>query len=84
MRPAGYSIGLGTIESGCKQIASFGLKPAFARWTFVGSAQTAKVRATWLSGDWDSLEIQTHDFPPGRLTTCESPHQLWSRLVDNP
>jgi hypothetical protein len=34
-RTAGYQIGSGTIESGCKQIATQRLKRSSARWTFV-------------------------------------------------
>jgi hypothetical protein len=58
LRSQGYLIGSGTIESGCKQIAGFRLKLAGARWTFAGSVQTAKARAAWLSGDWDSLSVK--------------------------
>jgi hypothetical protein len=54
-RAQGYLIGSGTMESGCKQIAGHRLKLAGARWTLNGSVQTAKARAAWLSGDWDSL-----------------------------
>lgn len=29
----------------------------YAQWTTVGAVQTAKARATWLSGEWDSLPL---------------------------
>lgn len=54
-RAAGYQIGSGTIESGCKQIASQRLKRSGARWTLEGARSTAKARAAWLSGAWDEL-----------------------------
>lgn len=63
LRSKGYLIGSGTIESGCKQIAGFRLKLAGARWTLPGSVQTAKARAAWLSGDWDSLAIKRAILP---------------------
>ena len=63
LRAQGYLIGSGTIESGCKQIAGFRLKLAGARWTLDGSVQTAKARAAWLSGDWDTLAIKRATLP---------------------
>jgi hypothetical protein len=56
-RQKGYWIGSGTVESGCKQIASARLKISGARWTPCGAVATAKARAAWLShGDgFDAL-----------------------------
>jgi hypothetical protein len=54
-RQAGYLIGSGTIESGCKQIVTQRLKLPGAQWQVPGAVQTAKARAVWLSGDWDAL-----------------------------
>jgi hypothetical protein len=48
-RTKGYSIGSGTVESACKQIATARLKIAGARWTLSGAVATAKARAAWLS-----------------------------------
>jgi hypothetical protein len=62
-RAAGYLIGSGTIESGCKQVVSLRLKRAGARWTESGALQTAKARAAWLSGDWDCLADQRAKLP---------------------
>jgi len=56
LRSAGYQIGSGTVESGCKQIATHRLKRAGARWTEEGARYTAKARTAWLSGQWDRLE----------------------------
>ncbi len=54
-RAAGYMIGSGTIESGCKQIVSQRLKLPGAQWEVTGAVQTAKARAVWLSGQWHTL-----------------------------
>jgi hypothetical protein len=62
-RAAGYLIGSGTIESGCKQIASQRLKRSGARWTLEGARMTAKARAAWLSGQWDQLSAQRAALP---------------------
>src|SRR4030067_226633 len=47
-RAAGYQIGSGTIESGCKQIATQRLKRSGARWTLESARMTAKALAGWL------------------------------------
>jgi hypothetical protein len=54
-RAAGYLIGSGTVESGCKQIVTQRLKRPGAQWTVDGAVYTAKARAAWLSGDWETL-----------------------------
>jgi hypothetical protein len=54
-RDAGYMIGSGTVESGCKQIVTQRLKRPGARWTEVGARLTAKARAAWLSHHWNHL-----------------------------
>jgi hypothetical protein len=54
-RAAGYMIGSGTIESACKQIVTHRLKLPGAQWIVSGAVQTAKARAAWLSGQWQSL-----------------------------
>jgi hypothetical protein len=54
-RAADYLIGSGTIESGCKQIVTQRLKLPGAQWTVSGAIKTAKARAAWLSGHWQSL-----------------------------
>ncbi len=54
-RAAGYLIGSGTVESGCKQIITQRLKRSGAQWTVHGAVQTAKARAAWLSGEWEAL-----------------------------
>lgn len=54
-RAAGYMIGSGTVESGCKQIVSQRLKLPGAQWTVAGAVQTAKARSAWLSQQWQTL-----------------------------
>jgi hypothetical protein len=54
-RTAEYMIGSGTVESGCKQIVTQRLKLPGAQWTVPGAVQTAKARAAWLSGHWQTL-----------------------------
>ena len=49
-RAAGYLIGSGVIESGCKQIVSRRLKLPGAQWNLDGAILTAKARCVWLSG----------------------------------
>jgi hypothetical protein len=54
-RAKGYLIGSGVIESGCKQIVSRRLRLPGAQWIVEGAILTAKARAAWLSGKWQSL-----------------------------
>lgn len=54
-RTAGYLIGSGVIESGCKQIVTQRLKLPGAQWELDGAILTAKARTAWLSGTWHSL-----------------------------
>ena len=54
-RTAGYMIGSGTVESGCKQVVTQRLKLPGAQWNVPGAAHTGKARAAWLSGEWDAL-----------------------------
>jgi hypothetical protein len=62
-RARGYMIGSGTVESGCKQIVSYRLKRAGARWTEEGACLTAKARAAFLSDQWDQLAERRSELP---------------------
>ena len=62
-RAQGYFIGSGTVESAGKQIAGLRLKRAGARWTEQGAISTAKARAAWLSGSWETLVAQRASLP---------------------
>lgn len=62
-RQAGYQIGSGPTESGCKQIATLRLKQAGARWTVAGATLTAKARAAWLSNEWQRLKQKRRELP---------------------
>lgn len=48
-------IGSGVIESGCKQIVTQRLKLPGAQWPEQGALYTAKARAAWLSGQWQTI-----------------------------
>jgi hypothetical protein len=54
-RAKGYQIGSGTIESGCKQVATQRLKVAGAIWNLDNCILTAKARAALLSGQWPTI-----------------------------
>ena len=54
-RKEGYFIGSGTIESAAKRLGELRLKEAGARWTRNGAVHTAKARAAWLGGQWDTI-----------------------------
>lgn len=54
-RAAGYLIGSGVIESGCKQIVTQRLKLPGAQWNLDGAILTAKARTAWMSGNWQKL-----------------------------
>ena len=62
-RHAGYLIGSGTVESGCKQIVTQRLKQPGAQWHVAGAVLTAKARAAWLSGEWPALCAQRAALP---------------------
>jgi len=52
---AGYFIGSGTVESGCKQLFTMRLKRSGARWAQAGAAAVAKARSAWLSNQWKNV-----------------------------
>jgi hypothetical protein len=62
-REEGYFIGSGTVESTGKQIPGLRLQQAGARWTKEGGIATAKVRAAWLSNQWESMVAQRAALP---------------------
>lgn len=62
-RQQGYFIGSGTVESAGKQISTLRLKRAGARWTKHGALATAKARAAWLSGGWETLAAKRDALP---------------------
>jgi len=62
-RAAGYLIGSGVIESGCKQIVTRRLKLPGAQWNLDGAILIAKARCVWLSGRWQDLVSKRSLFP---------------------
>ena len=62
-RKQGYFIGSGTVESGCKQIATMRLKRSGAQWLEDGARWVAKARAVWLSGQWQDVAYENASLP---------------------
>ena len=62
-RSAGYFIGSGTVESGCKQIVTQRLKCSGAQWIVSGARHTAKARAAWLGGEWTPFCTRWPELP---------------------
>lgn len=62
-RTAGYQIGSGTMESGCKQLGVGRLKIAGAQWRSDRARILAKARAAYLNGDWDDLNMSQPFLP---------------------
>lgn len=54
-RKAGYFIGSGVTESGCKHLVGQRLKQAGMRWAVEGAQSMLQLRAAYLNGRWDSL-----------------------------
>lgn len=54
-RKAGYFIGSGVTESGCKYLVGQRLKQAGMRWRIEGAQAMLQLRAAYLNGRWDSL-----------------------------
>ena len=54
-RQAGYFIGSGVTESGCKHLVGQRLKQAGMRWAVEGAQSMLQIRAAYLNGRWDSL-----------------------------
>lgn len=52
-RAAGYPIGSGTVESGCKLVAQTRLKQAGMRWSRPGAQAVLALRSFLLSGQWE-------------------------------
>jgi hypothetical protein len=62
-RAAGFQIGSGTMESGCKQLGVGRLKIAGAQWNDTGASFVAKARAAYLSGQWDEVISSSSPLP---------------------
>jgi hypothetical protein len=52
-RAAGYPVGSGVVESGCKQVVGQRAKGAGMRWSAAGVQRVLTLRATVLSGCWE-------------------------------
>jgi hypothetical protein len=54
-RQAGYPIGSGSVESGCKEVAEARLKQAGMRWSRTGAQAMLALRAVLLSDRWNQV-----------------------------
>lgn len=54
-RAAGYPLGSGIVESGCKQVVGQRAKGAGMRWRAAGVQAVLTLRASLLSGEWEAL-----------------------------
>lgn len=52
-REEGYPVGSGTVESGCKQLATMRMKGPGMRWSRKGAENMIALRAEYLSDRWD-------------------------------
>lgn len=64
-RAAGYPIGSGSAESGCKQVVNLRMKQAGMRWSPGGAQAILNLRAVLLSGQWE--QAWPHTAPPHHL-----------------
>lgn len=68
-RAAGYPLGSGMVESGCKQVVGQRAKGAGMRWSVGGVQEVLTLRASLLSGDWEAMwatrRRRTQAGPPG-------------------
>lgn len=62
-RAKGYQIGSGTVESSCKQMGIERMKVPGAIWSTEGGRRTAKARAAFLSGQWDTIAARREHLP---------------------
>jgi hypothetical protein len=67
-RAAGYPLGSGVVESGCKQVVGQRAKGAGMRWSTPGVQGVLTLRATLLSGNWEerwaTRRRRTQGHPP--------------------
>jgi hypothetical protein len=61
-RAAGYPIGSGSAESGCKQLVNQRMKQAGMRWSPPGAQAILNLRAVLLGGQWE--QAWPHTAPP--------------------
>ena len=72
-RAAGYFIGSGVTESGCKHLVGQRLKQAGMRWAIEGAQSMLQLRAAYLNGRWDSRGIEYRRLPTNFQRTRTNP-----------
>lgn len=65
-RQAGYPVGSGSVESGCKVVVQERMKQAGMRWSRKGAQAMLALRCVLLSDRWD--EVWTSLTPAPKLT----------------
>jgi len=75
-RAAGYPLGSGMVESGCKQVVGQRAKGAGMRWSVAGVQAVLTLRASLLSGGWEeawAAHPSRPSGPPRTLTGAAQP-----------
>jgi hypothetical protein len=62
-RQAGYPIGSGTVESGCKVVVQERMKQAGMRWSRDGAQAMLALRSILLSEQWDETWVTLFKVP---------------------
>ena len=51
---AGYPIGSGAVEPGCRHLVKRRMEGSRMRWTVPGAERVLQLRALYLNGDWNA------------------------------
>jgi len=73
---AGYFIGSGVVEAGCKSVVGQRLKQSGMRWSVKGARQILNIRCALASGLFDSLWNSCHPGVSKIAIASNSPHQI--------
>lgn len=73
---AGYFIGSGVVEAGCKSVVGQRLKQSGMRWSVEGARQILSFRCAIASGLFDMLWNRCHPVEPKIIIATHSPSQI--------
>jgi hypothetical protein len=73
---AGYFIGSGVVEAGCKSVVGQRLKQSGMRWSVEGARQILSFRCALASGLFDTLWNSCHPVEPKIIIAPNSPSQI--------
>jgi hypothetical protein len=73
---AGYFIGSGVVEAGCKAVVGQRLKQSGMRWSVVGARQILTIRCAIASGLFDSLWESCHRVAPLNKVASSNPNSV--------